>query len=81
LKISASLPAEDVEFLDTFRQANGQPSRSAVLHLAIYLLRGAEMTSSYEAAWAEWEATPESADWATASGARDPAAARPRGGI
>jgi Arc/MetJ-type ribon-helix-helix transcriptional regulator len=67
LKISVSLPDEDLEFLDSFRQANGLLSRSAVVHLAIYMLRGAQLTSSYEAAWGEWQDTPESADWAVAS--------------
>jgi hypothetical protein len=67
VKISASLPAEDVEFLDAFRRANGFPSRSAVLHLAIYMLNGAQLTSSYEAAWAEWQDSPDSVDWAMAS--------------
>ena len=67
MRVSASLPAEDVEFLDTFRRANGFRSRSSVLHLAIYMLQGAQLTSSYEAAWAEWRDTPDSVDWAAAS--------------
>jgi Arc/MetJ-type ribon-helix-helix transcriptional regulator len=67
LKISAGLPAEDVEFLDSFRRANGFRSRSSVLHLAIFTLQGAQLTSSFEAAWAEWADTPESVEWAAAS--------------
>jgi hypothetical protein len=67
VRVSASLPAEDVAFLDTFRRSNGLGSRSAVLHLAIYMLQGAQLTSSYEAAWAEWADTPESVEWAAAS--------------
>ena len=67
MRVSASLPAEDVEFLDNFRRANGFRSRSSVLHLAIHMLRGAQLTSSYEAAWTEWEDTPDSVDWAAAS--------------
>lgn len=67
MRVSASLPAEDVEFLDSFRRANGFRSRSSVLHLAIYMLQGAQLTSSYEAAWAEWQDTPESVEWAAAS--------------
>jgi Arc/MetJ-type ribon-helix-helix transcriptional regulator len=75
LRVSASLPAEDVEFLDAFRRANGFHSRSSVLHLAIYMLRGAQLTSSYEAAWAEWKDMPDSVDWAPASA--DPTANAP----
>jgi Arc/MetJ-type ribon-helix-helix transcriptional regulator len=67
LRISLSLPAEDVEFLDTFRRAKGFHSRSSVLHFAIYMLQEAQLTSSYEAAWAEWEDTPDGVDWASAS--------------
>lgn len=67
LRISVSLPAEDVEFLDTFRRAKGFLSRSSVLHFAIYTLQEAQLSSSYEAAWAEWEDAPDSADWASAS--------------
>jgi mRNA interferase MazF len=67
LKVSASLPSEDVDFLDAYGRANGFRSRSSVLHFAITLLQGAQLTSSYEAAWAEWKGTPDSADWAAAS--------------
>jgi Arc/MetJ-type ribon-helix-helix transcriptional regulator len=67
LKISVSLPAEDLEFLDTFRRTNGFHSRSAVVHIAIFMLQGAHLASSYEAAWAEWKDSPESAAWAAAS--------------
>jgi Arc/MetJ-type ribon-helix-helix transcriptional regulator len=74
LKISVSLPAEDVAFLDTFRRTNGFHSRSAVLHTAIFMLQGAHLTSSYEAAWAEWNDSPESARWAAAGTDGAPAA-------
>jgi Arc/MetJ-type ribon-helix-helix transcriptional regulator len=63
VKLSASLPDEDVAFLDAYRQANGFHSRSAVLHLAIRMLRGAELTSSYEPAWPEWSQTTEAIAW------------------
>ncbi len=73
---SVSLPASDVDFLDTFRRANGFHSRSSVLHFAVYTLQQAQLTSSYEAAWAEWEETQDSVDWAAASThpPRDPVA-------
>jgi Arc/MetJ-type ribon-helix-helix transcriptional regulator len=62
LRVSASLPVEDVKFLDTFRRAKGFRSRSSMLHLAIYMLQRAQLTSSYEASWAEWKDSPDSVD-------------------
>ena len=50
-----SLPDDDVEFLDTYAQREGIPSRSAVLHKAVRLLRASELGAAYEDAWAEWE--------------------------
>jgi Arc/MetJ-type ribon-helix-helix transcriptional regulator len=43
MKLSVSLPDEDVEFLDAYANEQGFPSRSAVLHKAVRLLRGAEL--------------------------------------
>jgi len=61
---------EDVEFLDAYARTYGIGSRSYVLHLAIWRLRGAQLHSSYEAAWQEWGDSPESVDWA--AGGIDP---------
>lgn len=55
MKLSVSLPAEDVEFLDAYAGEQGLASRSAVLHKAVRLLRGAELGSAYEEAFGEWE--------------------------
>jgi Arc/MetJ-type ribon-helix-helix transcriptional regulator len=63
MKVSMSLPAEDLEFLDAYAQAEGYPSRSAVLHKAVRLLRAAELSSAYEEAWEEWSASGEAATW------------------
>jgi Arc/MetJ-type ribon-helix-helix transcriptional regulator len=68
MKVSMSLPEEDVEFLDAYAQSRGYPSRSAVLHKAVRLLRAAELTDAYEGAWAEWAAKGESAVWEAADG-------------
>ncbi len=38
MKISVSLPDEDVEFLDRYADAQGYASRSAVVHKAVRLL-------------------------------------------
>jgi Arc/MetJ-type ribon-helix-helix transcriptional regulator len=63
-----SLPEEDVAFLDSYAQAEGYPSRSAVLHKAVRLLRAAELTGAYEEAWRDWAATGEAAIWEVATG-------------
>ena len=54
MKISMSLPDEDVTFLDAYAEAKGLASRSAALHKAVRLLRASGLGSAYEAAWLEW---------------------------
>jgi Arc/MetJ-type ribon-helix-helix transcriptional regulator len=54
MKVSVSLPEEDVEFLDTYAAARGIASRSATVHKAVRLLRASELGSDYEDAWQEW---------------------------
>jgi Arc/MetJ-type ribon-helix-helix transcriptional regulator len=68
MKVSMSLPQEDVEFLDAYAQTRGYPSRSAVLHKAVRLLRAAELSDAYEEAWAEWATTGEAGVWEAAIG-------------
>jgi Arc/MetJ-type ribon-helix-helix transcriptional regulator len=63
MKVSVSLPNEDVEFLDAYAQAQGLPSRSAALHKAVRLLRGVELVPAYEDAFACWEGSDDSGDW------------------
>jgi Arc/MetJ-type ribon-helix-helix transcriptional regulator len=67
MKVSVSLPDEDVQFLDAYAQAQGLPSRSAVLHKAVRLLRGVELVPAYEDAFSSWEASEDAADWDTTS--------------
>jgi len=55
MKISMSLPEEDVNFLDAYASEKGLPSRSAALHRAVRLLRATGLGSAYESAWAEWQ--------------------------
>ena len=50
MKVSVSLPDEDVEFLDAYADAQGFASRSAVLHKAVRLLRASELGPAYEQA-------------------------------
>lgn len=63
MKVSVSLPDEDVEFLDAYAAAQGFASRSAVVHRAVRLLRGSELGAAYEDAWDEWEAAGETDAW------------------
>jgi len=68
MKVSVSLPAEDVEFLDAYAAAQGFASRSAVLHRAVGLLRASELGAAYEQAFGEWEETGGAADWESTVG-------------
>lgn len=63
MKVSVSLPDEDVEFLDAYARAQGLPSRSAALHKAVRLLRGAELTPAYEDAFLSWDESSDAAEW------------------
>lgn len=67
MKLSVSLPDEDVEFLDAYARSQGVESRSAVLHRAVRLLRATELTGAYEDAWAEWASSEEAAVWDSTS--------------
>ena len=65
MKVSVSLPDEDVEFLDAYAAAQGFESRSAVLHKAVRLLKAVELSDAYQDAWREWEDTGDAAAWET----------------
>jgi Arc/MetJ-type ribon-helix-helix transcriptional regulator len=54
MKVSVSLPDDDVEFLDAYASAQGISSRSAALHKAVRLLRASELGPAYEEAWDHW---------------------------
>jgi hypothetical protein len=61
-----------VTFLDAYRRANGNQTRSAVLHLAIFVFCGIQLSSSYEAAWSEWAQTAETREWGALEGLTEP---------
>ncbi len=63
MKLSVSLPEEDVAILDEFARAAGLPSRSAALHHAVRMLRLPDLEQDYEAAWQEWEASGDQEAW------------------
>ena len=54
MKVSVSLPDEDVEFLDAYARSQGLASRSATVHKAVRLLRASELGADYEQAWSDW---------------------------
>lgn len=68
MKVSVSLPGEDVEFLDEYAKARGLDSRSAAVQQAVRLLRSGELESAYAAAWSEWVGVEDAQLWASAVG-------------
>lgn len=54
MKLSVSLPDDDVEFIDHYADEHDVASRSAVVHRALALLRSHELGAEYAAAWDEW---------------------------
>jgi Arc/MetJ-type ribon-helix-helix transcriptional regulator len=65
MKLSISLPDEDVAALDEYARASGLRSRSAAVQRAIRLLRHPDLDQDYAAAWDEWESSGERAAWET----------------
>lgn len=63
MKLSVSLPDEDVALLDAYARTSGLKSRSAALHHAIRLLRHPDLEQDYTAAWDEWESSGERVAW------------------
>jgi Arc/MetJ-type ribon-helix-helix transcriptional regulator len=63
MKLSVSLPNEDVDFLDAYASSQGFASRSAVVHKAVRLLRASELGPAYEDAWQQWAAEGDAAAW------------------
>ena len=68
MKISVSLPQDDVEFLDDYARSQGAGSRSAVVRKAVGLLRASDLVAAYEETWQEWTDSGEEAVWDTAVG-------------
>ena len=63
MKVSMSLPDEDVEFLDAYAAARGLASRSAALQRAVRLLRATELGPAYEEAFLGAEESGEADAW------------------
>ena len=63
MKLSVSLPEEDVEFLDEYARSQGYESRSAVVRKAVRLLQTSELSGAYASAWSEWPDSGETDVW------------------
>ncbi|HEX7292278.1 MAG TPA: ribbon-helix-helix domain-containing protein [Conexibacter sp.] len=68
MKLSVSLPDEDVEFLDAYASEHASPSRSAVLHEAIQALRLRGLGEAYRSAWDEWSGSEDAGLWDATAG-------------
>ena len=68
MKLSISLPEDDVAVLDEYARTSGLASRSAAVHAAIDLLRHPRLEQDYEAAWDEWDTSGERSAWDATSG-------------
>ena len=63
MKVSVSLPEDDVDFLDSYVREQGMDSRSAALHKAVGLLRTVQLASAYEDAWESWTDSGDAEAW------------------
>ncbi|MGA9875367.1 MAG: ribbon-helix-helix domain-containing protein [Solirubrobacteraceae bacterium] len=63
MKVSVSLPGDDVAFLDAYASAHAYPSRSAVVHQAIHVFRRGGLRDAYRDAWDEWAQSKDAEDW------------------
>lgn len=69
MKLSVSLPDEDVEFLDAYVRHRLAESRSAALHDAVRLLRATGLGDDYASAWQEWDGSGQAQAWEAILGA------------
>lgn len=63
MKVSVSIPDEDVAFLDEYAQRAGFGSRSAVVQRAVRLLRSESLGDAYEEAFIEWSGSEDDTLW------------------
>ncbi|MFD4247228.1 type II toxin-antitoxin system ParD family antitoxin [Streptomyces sp. NPDC058525] len=68
MKISVSLPQEDVAFVDRYAAEVEAESRSAVIHAAIQLLRESALEKEYLEAWDEWYESGDAELWDRTAG-------------
>ena len=65
MKLSISLPDDDLDFLDRYADEQGLASRSAAVQRAIRMLRASSLGSAYEDAWTDWEGSDDATAWST----------------
>lgn len=63
MKLSVSLPDEDVAFIDEYAAEAGAPSRSSVIHQGLELLRAATLEQAYDLAWQDWAESADADPW------------------
>lgn len=68
MKLSVSLPDEDVALLDAYARSFGLPSRSAAVRHAVRLLRHPDLEQDYSMAWDQWAASVEHVLWESTVG-------------
>ena len=68
MKLSVSLPDEDVALLDDYVRTTGLSSRSAALQHAVRLLRHPHLERDYAEAWQQWTEAGEDEIWEAALG-------------
>lgn len=65
MKLSVTLPDDDVAVLDAYAREAGLPSRSAALEHAIRFLRHPHLEDDYVDAWTESNAADDDSAWAS----------------
>lgn len=68
MKLSVSLPGEDVVFLDAYAREHALGSRSAAVQHAVRALRSGELQDAYEGAWSDWVEEGDAAAWDATAG-------------
>lgn len=63
MKLSVSLPEEDIAYIDEYARRVGAQSRSSVLHQAVALLRTSELEAAYSEAFREWRDSDDNDLW------------------
>ncbi|MCY3621386.1 MAG: ribbon-helix-helix domain-containing protein [Gammaproteobacteria bacterium] len=55
MKLSISLPTEEIAFMDGYARSQGIKSRSGVIKAALRNLRTSELSDSYASAWRDFD--------------------------
>lgn len=63
MKLSVSLPEDDVAFIDSYVARTELTTRSGVVQRALELLRAAQLEDAYADAWDEWADSGEAQAW------------------